>query len=143
MAWTADRAPTELQSMQTQQDNVVSYLCALPNEYSVCNMAQHMSYTMWYEVWRKKIEIIDIDGILLQSCSAIGVGKMDFTMKYSMKGIFCHGEAWKEDCRLLLQRDAVSPELVWASAWLLNIKESSTVGECERLSNYFLRTSED
>lgn len=91
----------------------MSYCCALHKEYSVYIMASPMPYPMWFEV-RKKVERVNIYGMLAQSYGAMRVGVMKSTINHPMARIgFCQFEAWEEKCCWGLHCDAVLLEVVW------------------------------
>lgn len=66
-------APTELSSMQTFQELVVSPSYALHLNYLMFDRALNMMYMMWSDKWEKIAENMDINGMSGQSCSAVGV----------------------------------------------------------------------
>lgn len=90
-------APPGLLFIQTLQERVVSFLCTLHQCYSVCDLAHHLLYTGWSQIWRGKTESLDVDQLLAQSCGAIGVGVMKPTNEHDMAGTKCFGSSLESE----------------------------------------------
>lgn len=51
----------------------MSYLCVPHQDYSVLDLASHLSYTCWLQVKRGRVERLEVDGMLAQLCCATRV----------------------------------------------------------------------
>lgn len=67
----------------------MALLCSLFKYYSVKNKARHMLYTMWSEVWRKKLENMNLGRIIAQLRCALAVAVKNGTIKHVMEGRGC------------------------------------------------------
>lgn len=88
-------ASPRLLSIKSFQGHVDSYFCALDEDYSLNNMAEHKPYPIYSEVWRMRVENMDISGNFAQSCGAIGLEVLKSTPKLSTvrTGLFCQCES--------------------------------------------------
>lgn len=71
------------------QEHGVSYLCALQKDYSMCNMARYMPYTMCSEIRRERLENMYINELLVLLCRAMELGVMQSEMRHPGAWIGC------------------------------------------------------
>lgn len=68
----------------------MSYSCALHRSFSKFNQSQHLQYTSWTELWKERVDILHVDGILSQYCGFMGVGVMRSTIEPKRAGMGCY-----------------------------------------------------
>lgn len=83
-SWIAGVHPPGFPSIQTFQEPLISFLSALHWDYFVPDLARHLQYTAWSQLWRWGVESLGVYGVLTQSCGAMGVGAMKPTIERYM-----------------------------------------------------------
>lgn len=61
-----------LPSIKTFQVYVVSHRCALHRKHLVLDLARHMPYTTWSQVWLRKVKSLEVDGMLWNALGVTG-----------------------------------------------------------------------
>lgn len=82
-------APHRLLSVQTCQDHVESYLGVLQWDFSVSNQVSLVPYITFTKVCRGRVKSLDVDGMLSQSCGAVGIEVMKSTIEHKEAGMRC------------------------------------------------------
>lgn len=73
--------------IQTFQEHMVLYLCALHQDYFVFDVLPQLTYSGWSQGRRRRVKSLDVDGTLVQSCDAMGVGARKATIEHTLIGM--------------------------------------------------------
>lgn len=69
-----------LSSFQAIQKRVMWFLCVFHQDYSTFTQAQQLLYTTWIDVWKRRVESLNVDEVLGQYCSTA-------TLEYKMVNV--------------------------------------------------------
>lgn len=67
----------------------MSNFCAPHQHYSVCNIDPHIPYTIGSEVWRKRVESMDTNEVLAQSCGTLVAEVIKYMISRLTAGMHC------------------------------------------------------
>lgn len=83
--------------IQTFQEHVVSYFRVLHLYCSMFDLAHYFPYTGCSHVWRRRMENLNMNGMLAHAFGARGVGVMKYTTEQDMAGMqfFCERTVWE------------------------------------------------